>query len=163
MSWRCLSKARLKSSQHGYRDLGVTTFLKRSSNNVALASDAFLAFDDEAFQPEVMPGGPSVPNPIASLPAHPVLMSQSWGARVRDECRRNSRRASRHSFVLDSHEVSRCYLCPFSLIRVSRRSVTGSRLLDMVSSCPTGMPLGSDDRSNGCSRNEEDRSRVRLP
>jgi hypothetical protein len=43
------SKARLKSSQHGYRDLGVTTFLKRSSNNVALASDAFLAFDDEAF------------------------------------------------------------------------------------------------------------------
>jgi hypothetical protein len=39
----------LKSSQHGYRDLGVTTFLKRSSNNVALASDAFLAFDDEAF------------------------------------------------------------------------------------------------------------------
>jgi hypothetical protein len=43
------SKARLKSSQHGYRDLGITTFLKRSSNNVALASDAFLAFDDEAF------------------------------------------------------------------------------------------------------------------
>jgi hypothetical protein len=42
------SKARLKSSQHGYRDLGVTTFLKRSYN-VALASDAFLAFDDEAF------------------------------------------------------------------------------------------------------------------
>src|SRR6516164_6618192 len=42
-------KARLKSSQHGYRDLGVTTFLKRSSNNVALASDAFLAFDDAAF------------------------------------------------------------------------------------------------------------------
>jgi len=49
MSWRCLSKARLKSSQHGYRDLGVTTFMKRSSNNVALASDASLAFDDEAF------------------------------------------------------------------------------------------------------------------
>ena len=43
------SKARLKSAQHGYRDLGITTFLKRSSNNVALASDAFLAFDDEAF------------------------------------------------------------------------------------------------------------------
>jgi hypothetical protein len=43
------SKARLKSSQHGYRDLGITTFLKRSSNNVALASDAFPAFDDEAF------------------------------------------------------------------------------------------------------------------
>ena len=43
------SKARLKSSQHGYRDLCVTTFLKRSSNNVALASDTFLAFDDQAF------------------------------------------------------------------------------------------------------------------
>jgi hypothetical protein len=43
------SKARLKSSQHGYRDLGVTTFLKCSGNNVALASDAFPAFDDEAF------------------------------------------------------------------------------------------------------------------
>ena len=43
------SKAHLKSSQHGYRDLGIMTFLKRSSNNVALASDAFLAFDDEAF------------------------------------------------------------------------------------------------------------------
>jgi len=43
------SKARLKSSQHGYRDLGFTTFLKSSSNNVALASDAFLSFDDEAF------------------------------------------------------------------------------------------------------------------
>src|SRR5215510_8898116 len=42
------SKARLKSSQHGYRDFGVTTCLKRSSYNVALASDAFLAFDDEA-------------------------------------------------------------------------------------------------------------------
>jgi hypothetical protein len=60
-------------------------------------------------------------------------------------------------------EVSRCYLCPFSLIRVSRRSVTGSRLLDMVSSNPMGMPLGSNDRSNGGSRNEEDRSRGPLP
>jgi hypothetical protein len=43
------SKARLKGSQHGYRNLGITTFLKRPSNNVALASDAFLALDDEAF------------------------------------------------------------------------------------------------------------------
>ena len=43
------AKARLKGSQHGYRDLGVATFLKRSCNTFTLASDAFLAFDDEAF------------------------------------------------------------------------------------------------------------------
>jgi hypothetical protein len=67
------------------------------------------------------------------------------------------------SDVRSSREVSRCYLCPFSLIIVSRRSVTGSRLLDVVSSSPTGAPLRSDDRSNDCSPNEEDRSRVRLP
>jgi hypothetical protein len=39
-------KGRIKSRGSGS---SLTTFLKRSSNNVALASDAFLAFDDEAF------------------------------------------------------------------------------------------------------------------
>jgi len=41
------SKAPLKSSQHGYRGLSVTTFLKRSCNDFPLASDAFLAVGDE--------------------------------------------------------------------------------------------------------------------
>src|SRR5262245_42643668 len=33
------SKAHLKSSQHGYRDLSVTTFLKRSCNDLPLANN----------------------------------------------------------------------------------------------------------------------------
>jgi hypothetical protein len=41
------SKARLKGSQHRYRDLGVATFLKPTCNNFALAGDAFLAVGDE--------------------------------------------------------------------------------------------------------------------
>jgi len=41
------SKARLKDSQHRYRDLGVATFLKRTCNNFALAGDAFLTVGDE--------------------------------------------------------------------------------------------------------------------
>jgi hypothetical protein len=124
-----------------------------------------------------MPSGPSMPQ-ILSLHCWRIQVlnlsqsregqNDSWDALW---CMRSGPRrmptefTTRHqTFVRASRrEVSRCYLCPFSLIRVSRRSVTGSRLLDMVSSNPTGMPLGSDDRSNGCSRNEEDRSRVRLP
>jgi hypothetical protein len=65
------SKARLKSSQHGYRDLCVTTFLKRSSNNVALASDTFLAFDDQAFNLRQCLAVHLCPQSYGFTPVHP--------------------------------------------------------------------------------------------
>src|SRR6516165_9223578 len=71
-----------------------------------------------------------------------------------------------------------CYLCPFSLMRVMRRSVTGSRLAAASSGFRLGVassvssatpalpqwPFVSAFPSNGCSRKDEDRSNdlVRL-
>src|SRR6516165_5351270 len=65
-----------------------------------------------------------------------------------------------------------CYLCPFSLMRVMRRSVTGSRLAAASSGFRLGVassvssatpalsqwPFVSAFPSNGCSRKDEDRS-----
>ena len=56
-----------------------------------------------------------------------------------------------------------CYLCPFSLMRVTRRSVTGSKLA--AASSVTGFRLGVAPSVSSCSRKDEDRSNdlARLP
>ena len=41
------TKTCLQGSQHRHRDLGAVTFLKRACNDIALAGDAVLTFDDE--------------------------------------------------------------------------------------------------------------------
>src|SRR5215467_11808717 len=56
-----------------------------------------------------------------------------------------------------------CYLCPFSRMRVTRLSVTGSRLA--ATSSVTGFRLGVAPSVSSCSRKDEDRSSdlARLP